>query len=103
MDDFLEHGGSKMSELANIIQQKTIKKVFDQRSDFIIIGLIGTIDTDISSAVNILSSDFGEINLPDDRNGDSIIGSLEYKNIYKFAEKNWKKFDVIRASDIIFT
>ena len=73
MDDFLEHGGSKMSELANIIQQKTIKKVFDQRSDFIIIGLIGTIDTDISSAVNILSSDFGEINLPDDRNGDSIM------------------------------
>ena len=43
-----------MNELADVIQQKTIKKVFDQRSDFIVIGLIGAIGTDISSAVNKL-------------------------------------------------
>ena len=92
-----------MGELANIIKQKTIKKVFDQRSDFIIIGLIGAIGTDISSAVEIFESDFKRINLPDESRENNIISNLEYKNIYKFAAKNWKKFDVIRASDIIFT
>ena len=47
-----------MNELADVIQQKTIKKVFDQRSDFIVIGLIGAIGTDISSAVNIFTKNF---------------------------------------------
>lgn len=92
-----------MNELADVIQQKTIKKVFDQRSDFIVIGLIGAIDTDISSAVNIFTKNFEDINLPEKLVADNMVDKLEYDNIYNFAKQNWKKFDVIRARDIIIT
>ena len=92
-----------MNELADVIQQKTIKKVFDQRSDFIVIGLIGAIGTDISSAVNIFTKNFEDINLPEKLVADNMVDKLEYDNIYNFAKQNWKKFDVIRARDIIIT
>ena len=92
-----------MDNLAKTIQQKTIKKVFDQRADFIVIGLIGAIGSDINSAVDILTSTLDSINLPETIGVGETVEELEYKNIYHFAQKNWRKFDVIKARDIIIT
>ena len=92
-----------MQNLATMIQQRTIKKVFNQRSDFIVIGLIGPIGSNLSSAVEIFSSDFEEINLAEQSLSENCIENLEYRNVYQFAKNNWKRFDVIKARDAIIS
>ncbi|MDO4168377.1 MAG: hypothetical protein Q4D45_00640 [Lachnospiraceae bacterium] len=90
-------------ELATVMQQKTIKKVFDQRSDFIIIGLTGSKDSNISEIAQILQKDFNEIALPEKSFSKDLVDTLEYKNIYNYARVHWKKFDVIKVRDIIIS
>lgn len=94
------------TKLAIEIQQKTIKKVFDQRSDFIIIGLTGETDSKLSEVSHIFQKNFEEIALPERKSYDEsedTIEKLEYKIIYDYAKINWKKFDVIKARDIIIS
>ncbi len=90
--------------LATLFQQKTVKKVFNQRSDFIVIGLTGATGNGVSRVSEILASDFEAINLCEEPYREkSTIERLEYKNIYQFAKYNWKRFDVIKVRDIIIT
>lgn len=90
--------------LASVFQQKTVKKVFNQRSDFIIIGLTGATGNGVSRVTEILANDFEGINLREEPSRDKdAIERLEYKNIYQFAKYNWNRFDVIKVRDIIFT
>lgn len=91
-------------DLAAVFQQKTVKKVFNQRSDFIIIGLTGATGNGVSRVAEILANDFEGINLREEPSRDKdAIERLEYKNIYQFAKYNWNRFDVIKVRDIIFT
>lgn len=91
-------------KLATSIQQKTIRKIFNQRSDFIIIGLTGSIDSGLSDVTEILSSDYSELgrfvsSFQDEDN----IQKLERENVLQYARYNWKQFDVIKARDVIIT
>lgn len=88
--------------LAARIQQQTINKVFDQRENFIILGITGSSDSNLSEIRNILQSNFTELALPDEIQG-TTKEKLEYKNICHYAQLHWKKFDVIRARDVIIT
>lgn len=93
-------------KLATEIQQKTIKKVFDQRSDFIIIGLTGATESKLSEVSHIFQKTFEEIALPEEKSyneSENIIEKLEYEIIYNYAKVNWKQFDVIKARDIIIS
>lgn len=90
--------------LATVFQQKTVKKVFNQRSDFIIIGLTGATGNGVSRVAEILANDFEGLNLCEEPSREKdTIERLEYKNIYQFAKYNWKRFDVIKVRDIIIT
>ena len=84
------------------IGEKTIKKVFDQRCEFIIIGLTSSTDSDLSLITDRLTSDFDSLNLPNQIEGD-VIEQLEYQNIRNYAEVHWKEFDLIKARDIIIS
>lgn len=89
-------------DLAAKIQQQTIRKVFEERSDFIILGLTGSVDSNLSEISNILCTDIESMHLPDDIKG-TTIEKLEYKNVCHYAKKHWIKFDVIKARDVIIT
>lgn len=90
------------TDLAVTIQQQTIKKVFEERADFIILGLTGSADSDLSEISDILEKDIDSMHLPDEIKG-TTIEKLEYKNICNYAKTHWKKFDVIKARDVIIT
>lgn len=60
-------------KFATAIQQKTIRKVFNQRSDFIIIGLTGSIESGLSDVTEILSSDYCELERFVSRFQDDVI------------------------------
>lgn len=91
-------------DLATIYQQKTIRKVFDQRSDFIVIGLVGAVDSGLEYVADILSRDFEDLNLYEvDCEIDDNIQRREHKIIYDYAKHHWKRFDVIKARDVIIT
>ena len=86
------------------LQRKTIKKVFQERSDFIVIGLTGSSGSNgIHNIVDILCSSFDELQLPEHYSKDDFGDSLEYSNIYNYAKQNWVKFDLIKARDVIIT
>lgn len=86
-------------KFATAIQQKTIRKVFNQRSDFIIIGLTGSIESGLSDVTEILSSDYCELERFVSRfQDDDNIQKLERENVLRYARHNWKQFDVIKAS-----
>lgn len=88
------------------IKRQTIKKVFEQRKEFIIIGLTGPDGKEICKMKDILAKDFNGITAKlstRDFFDNNVISKLEHKNVYNYAEKNWKKFDVIKARDIIIT
>ena len=90
--------------IATLIQQKTIRKVFNQRSDFIVIGLTGSLGDGLSDVTKILSSDYEQLKAHGQSFADkSDIQKLERKIVLEYAEHNWKKFDVIKARDIIIT
>ena len=90
--------------VATSIQQKTIRKVFNQRSDFIVIGLTGAIGSGLSDVTEILSSEYEQLKIYGhsfcDKNS---ISKLERKMVLEYAKCNWKKFDVIKARDVIIT
>lgn len=94
-----------MEKLASLIQQKTIKKVFNQRSDFIVIGLTGSVGSGLSNITKVLTSSFEDL---ESRylhfiDYDDKIQELERKKVIQYAKYNWKQFDVIKARDVIVT
>ncbi len=88
--------------LASRIQQQTINKVFAQRENFILLGVTGSVDSNLSEIRDILQSNFTDLALPDEIQG-TIKEKLEYKNICHYAQRHWKKFDVIKTRDVIIT
>lgn len=89
-------------DLAVEIQQKTVEKVFEERSEFIIIGLTGSTDSGLSAMTDVLTSDFDRL-LLSEISGEDVTSRLEYENICNYAQRHWKKFDLIKARDIIIT
>lgn len=85
------------------MQNKTIRKVFKERDDFIIIGLTGAIGEGLKDIANIMQKNFNEFYLPEYSSDGDFMQQLEYSNVYTFAKKHWKTFDLIRARDIIIT
>jgi len=88
--------------LAAEIQRQTIKKVFEQRDNFIILGITGSEESSLTEVTEVLKSNFEELALPDEIQG-STIEKLEYKNICHYAKLHWKKFDIIKTRDVIIT
>lgn len=88
--------------LAFEMQNKTIRKVFDERAEFIIIGLTGSVYSGMPFITEILTKNFDELNMSE-RYSEEPMKQLEYNIIYSYAREHWKPFDVIKARDIIIT
>lgn len=69
------------------MQNKTIRKVFKERDDFIIIGLTGAIGEGLKDIANIMQKNFNEFYLPEYSSDGDFMQQLEYSVVYTFAEK----------------
>lgn len=79
---------------------QSIKNLYENRENFIIIGLTGRTGSGCSSAGEFLSSNLKDIKFPEYK----IIDDNEerkYRIIYNFIHKNWTPFFWIQIKDII--
>lgn len=79
---------------------QSIETLYDNRENFIIIGLTGRTGSGCSSAGELLSKTFKDIKFPKYR----IIDDNEerkYRIIYNFIHKNWTPFVWIQIKDVI--
>ena len=82
-----------------------VTTVYNERSNFIIIGLTGRTGSGCSEAASILeTANFEDLNLKVPKNQDfHSKDERKYKIIYDYAKSNWEPFYVLRMSDIIFS
>lgn len=99
-----EHGGIEMSADAFKKQDsyRIIDHLYDDRKDFIILGLCGRVGSGVSTVSGILEKTFKELQLPlpgyDD---EDPFAAHEYRVIHTYARKNWHAFHKIRTSALI--
>lgn len=82
---------------------QAVDKLFDERRDFIIIGLTGRTGAGCSTVAKILQTDdFKDLCLPKPKNCDfNSNEERKYKVIYNYCEKHWCKFKVIEMRSVI--
>lgn len=82
-----------------------IEQLYKLRSNFIVIGLTGRTGSGCSTVGNLLSKKlYKEFNAPEPEKGNNISNdSRKYRITYNYLDSsnNWKKFTVIKASDVI--
>ena len=83
-------------------EAKGINALFNNRRNFIIIGLTGRTGAGCSTVAELLTKEFKELNIRQVKNND-FLNNEERKNyiVYKYAKENWKAFKKIQVSDII--
>ena len=81
---------------------RIIDHLYDDRKDFIILGLCGRVGSGVSTVSGILEKTFKELQLPlpgyDD---EDPFAAHEYRVIHTYARKNWHAFPKIRTSALI--
>lgn len=81
---------------------KIIDHLYDERKDFIILGLCGRVGSGVSTVSGILEKKFDELQLPEPGfDNPDIIAAHEYRILYTYAKRNWKPFFKIRTSALI--
>ena len=86
---------------------KAITKVYEERRDFIIIGLTGRTGSGCTTVADILREDFKNLKLKNPKEYDyKNSKERKYSIIYKYAnniskEEKWYPFEIISVSDII--
>jgi len=79
-----------------------INTIYENRKNFIVLGLTGRIGSGCSSTAKFLSQDIKTHNLQDICIDDSSSDQHRKRYILdQFYRKNWKPFTVIRAADVI--
>lgn len=81
-----------------------VEQIYKLRNDFILIGLTGRTGSGCSTVADILSKPIEDLKSDyENFNGKLITNDIRKKKIINdFIRLNWKCFNVIRASDIIF-
>ncbi len=81
---------------------KVIDHLYDERKDFIILGLCGRVGSGVSTVSSILEKSFPELQLPEPGfSGLDLYENHEYRILYTYAKQNWKAFYKIRTSALI--
>lgn len=81
---------------------KIIDHLYDDRKDFIILGLCGKVGSGVSTISRILEMSFDEMQLPlPGYDETDPLGSREYRIIHTYAKENWHSFYKIRTSALI--
>lgn len=97
-------GGKKMAGnyFDSMESYRIIDHMYDQRKDFIILGLCGRVGSGVSTVSSILEKTFDNLQLP--RPGfdnPNRFNAHEYRILYTYAKQNWKPFYKIRTSALI--
>lgn len=80
-----------------------LKRLFDRRSNFILIGLTGRTGSGCTTAANLLTKDFEELKLPEPTIQGASAEDRKYRIIKDYVEKNWRPFFTISISNIILS
>ncbi len=79
-----------------------LDKIYDERKDFIIIGLTGRTGAGCSTVAKLLAKNFQDLKAPQPKIEDFKTNEeRKYSIVYQYAEKNWEKFYVIEMRNII--
>lgn len=79
-----------------------IQRLYEQRTDFIVIGLTGWTGSGCTTVSQLLEKPINEWELPSsDENTFENNEDRKYNIIYKYACKNFKEFNLIRIKDVI--
>lgn len=90
----------KYKQFERMPSYKIIDNMYDNRKDFIILGLCGKIGSGVSTVAEILEKNFGELQLAPP-GYDHSYDTHEYRILYTYASKNWIRFYKIRTSALI--
>ena len=90
----------KYKQFERMPSYKIIDNMYDNRKDFIILGLCGKIGSGVSTVAEILEKNFGELQLASP-GYDHSYDTHEYRILYTYASKNWIRFYKIRTSALI--
>lgn len=86
----------------NLASHKIVDYLYDNRKDFIILGLCGRVGSGVSTVSKILEKSFDELKLPvPGYDNPDLLSAYEYRVLYAYAEKNWIPFLKIRTSALI--
>ncbi len=86
---------------AQEIRQAT-ELLFNERKDFIVIGLTGRTGSGCSLISNFLTKEFEELTLPSPKDNEyNNNEERKYKVVYKYAKENWAAFRLIEVKNII--
>lgn len=79
-----------------------LDKIYDERKDFIIIGLTGRTGAGCSTIASLLSKSFYDLAAPQPKREDFKTNEeRKYSVVYQYANKNWEKFHIIEMRNII--
>lgn len=86
----------------SLASHRIIDHPYDDRKDFIILGLCGRVGSGVSTISRILEMRFDEMQLPPPGyDAGYPLGSREYRIIHAYAHENWNTFYKIRTSALI--
>lgn len=81
---------------------RAVKMLYDERKDFIIIGLTGRTGSGCTTTANQLCTKFDELEIPRPLNEKyNTSEERKYHIIYEYAKENWENFKLIKFRDII--
>lgn len=88
------------------LKKQTVERVFDERKEFLVIGLTGLKGSGCTTVCKYLSSNFRSLSLENVSfpQGTAKDDTHRDKRILRiFASQNWEPFDVIKGRDVILS
>jgi dCMP deaminase len=91
-----------MSEFKDIASE-TVNLIYDERRDFLVVGLTGRTGSGCSTVAGILQTpSFYDLSLREPKTMDFNNGEeRKYSVIYNYMQENWDEFIIIKMTNII--
>lgn len=80
-----------------------LKRLFNRRSKFILIGLTGRTGSGCTTAATLLSHSFAELRIPEPKRDNATSDDRKYRIVKDYAQKNWVPFFSISISNVILS
>lgn len=80
-----------------------LNSLFKRRSKFVLIGLTGRTGSGCSQTAKLLSMDFAQLNLPENKLVGASAEDRKHRIFKDYAERNWKPFFSITVSNVILS
>lgn len=80
-----------------------LNSLFKRRSKFILIGLTGRTGSGCSQTAKLLSMNFDELKLPENKLIGASAEDRKHRIVKDYAERNWKPFFTITVSNVILS